>query len=80
VTFYAGETSLDAAQPLPALEPGQSAEVSAPWTRPEPGVYQFSALVNEPQVEVLCATPPMGRTWVGLAQPTPQMWMPLIVR
>jgi len=39
--------------------------VSAPWTRPGPDFYEISAVVNEPQTEVLCATPPMGKAWVG---------------
>jgi len=65
VTFFAGETLLDAGQLLPVLEPGQSGTVSAQWTRPGPGGYELSAVVNEPHVEMLCATPPMAKAWVG---------------
>jgi len=65
VSFFAGETLLDAGQLLPALEAGQTSTVSAQWTRAGPGGYELSAVANEPQVEVLCATPPMAKAWVG---------------
>jgi uncharacterized repeat protein (TIGR01451 family) len=50
---------------LPALAVGQARAVSAEWTRPGPGSYEISAVVNEPPAALLCATPPMGKTWVG---------------
>jgi len=65
VAFFAGETLLGAGQLLPVLEAGQSGSVSAQWTRPGPDGYELSAVVNEPQVELLCATPPMAKAWIG---------------
>jgi uncharacterized repeat protein (TIGR01451 family) len=65
VALYVGETPLGAAQLLPALEPGQIRAVSAQWTWPGTDRYEISAVVNEPQAELLCATPPMGKAWVG---------------
>jgi uncharacterized repeat protein (TIGR01451 family) len=65
VTLYAGGTALGAAQLLPGLEPGQASAVSAQWTRPGSGLYDLSAVIEEPPAEVLCATPPMGKAWVG---------------
>jgi uncharacterized repeat protein (TIGR01451 family) len=65
VAFYAGETSLGEAQLLPALDAGQASTVSAQWTPPEPTGYDFSAVINAPSDEVLCATPPGAKTWIG---------------
>jgi uncharacterized repeat protein (TIGR01451 family) len=65
VTLYVDETPLAAPTVLPALAKGQASTVSAQWTRPGPGDYEFRAVVTEPQAEVLCATPPMGHARVG---------------
>jgi uncharacterized repeat protein (TIGR01451 family) len=65
VTLYADETPLAAPSVLPALTKGQASAVSAQWTRPGPGGYEFRAVVTQPQAEVLCATPPAGHARVG---------------
>jgi uncharacterized repeat protein (TIGR01451 family) len=64
VTLYVGETPLGPAQLLPELAQGQSSAVTAQWTRPGPAGYEFSAVVNEPPGEVLCARPPRGHAWI----------------
>jgi uncharacterized repeat protein (TIGR01451 family) len=66
-TLFAGETALGPAQLLPELAVGEASAVSDQWTRSGPSGTVLSAVVNEPQAEVLCATPPMGHAWVGPA-------------
>ncbi|MFN2169734.1 MAG: CARDB domain-containing protein, partial [Anaerolineae bacterium] len=65
VTLYEGEMPLGETQLLPALAAGQASTVSAPWTRPGPGEYEFRAVVDVTPEMVLCATPPMGHDRLG---------------